>query len=56
MKLYNFVKESEEQSSKLNEETLNLTKFNVKLTKAMLALAAINAIGIIVQIWLQIFS
>ena len=55
MKLYNFVKQSEEQSSKLNEETLNLTKFNVKLTKAMLVLAAINAIGIIVQIWLQIF-
>ena len=56
MKLYNFVKQSEEQSSELNEETFNLTKFNVKLTKAMLVLAAINAIGIIVQIWLQIFS
>ena len=43
MKLYNFVKQSEEQSSELNEETFNLTKFNVKLTKAMLVLAAINA-------------
>lgn len=56
MKLYNFVKQSEEQSSKLNEETLNLTEYDVKLTKAMLFLAVINAIGIIVQIWLQISS
>ncbi|MBQ6139332.1 MAG: hypothetical protein IJI80_06605 [Methanobrevibacter sp.] len=55
MKLYNFVKQSEEQSSKLNEETLNLTKYNVKLTKAMLFLAAINAICIIIQIFLQIW-
>ncbi|WP_296856864.1 hypothetical protein [uncultured Methanobrevibacter sp.] len=56
MKLYNFVKQSEEQSSKLNEKTVNLTKFNVNLTIAMLLLAAINAIGIIVQIWLQMSS
>lgn len=56
MKLYNFVKQSEEQSSKLNEETLNLTKYNVHLTIVMLVLAALNFIGILVQICLQIYN
>ena len=55
MKLYDFVKKSEEQSSKLNEETLKLTKSNVKLAKVMLILTAVNVCGVIAQIILQIF-
>lgn len=55
MKLYDFVKQSEEKSSKLNEETLKLTKSNVKLAKAMLILTAVNVCGVILQIILQLF-
>lgn len=53
MKLFDFVKKSEEQSSKLNEETLELTKSNVRLAKVMLILTAVNVVGVIVQIILQ---
>lgn len=53
MKLYDFIKTSEKQSSELNNETLKLTKSNVKLAKAMLALSTINVVGIIIQICLQ---
>lgn len=55
MKLYDFVKKSEEHSSKLNEETLELTKSNVRLAKVMLILTAVNVCGVIVQISLQLF-
>ena len=55
MKLYDFVIESEKQSSKLNEETLKLTKSNVKLAKAMFAVTIFNSILILIQIYLQIF-
>lgn len=55
MKLYNFVKQSDERSSKLNEETLELAKSNVKLAKAMLIFTVANVCGVIVQIILQVF-
>ena len=55
MKLYDFVIKSEEESSRLNEETLELTKSNVKLAKTMLILTAANVCGVIVQIILQVF-
>lgn len=55
MKLYDFVKKSEEESSRLNEETLELTKSNVKLAKAMLIFTVANVCGVIVQIILQVF-
>lgn len=56
MKLYDFVKKSEEQSSKLNEETLEFTKSNVRLAKVMLILTAVNVAGVIIQIGLQLFA
>lgn len=55
MKLYEFVKKSEDESSRLNKETLELTKSNVKLAKAMLILTAANFCGVILQIVLQVF-
>lgn len=55
VKLLNFVEESEKRATELNNETLNLTKDNVKLAKAMFAVTIFNSILIIIQIYLQIF-
>ena len=50
MKLYEFVKKTEEDSKKLNEETLKLTKENICLARAMLFVSIVNLILIIVQL------
>lgn len=55
MKLYNFVKESEEKSSKLNEETLELAKTNIMLVRAMFKLTIVSVFLVFVQIILQFF-
>lgn len=54
VKLLNFVKESEERATELNNETLKLTHDNIKLAKAMFAITIFNSILIIIQIYLQI--
>ena len=55
VKLLNFVEESEKRATELNNETLKLTKDNIKLAKAMFAVTIFNSILIIIQIYLQIF-
>ena len=56
VRLLNFVEESEKRATELNNETLKLTKDNVKLAKAMLIVSIVNLILICVQIYLQIFN
>lgn len=55
VKLLNFVEESEKRATELNNETLILTKDNIKLAKAMLTVSIFNLVLIVVQIILQIF-
>ena len=56
VRLLNFVEESEKRATELNNETLKLTKDNVKLAKAMLIVSIVNLILICVQIYLQLFN
>ena len=56
VRLLNFVEESEKRATELNNETLKLTKDNVKLAKAMIIVSIVNLILICVQIYLQIFN
>ena len=47
IKLFDFVKKTEEESSKLNQETLKLTRINTLLAVAMLITTVINLIIIL---------
>lgn len=47
IKLFDFVKKTEEESSKLNQETLKLTRINTLLAVAMLITSVINLIIIL---------
>ena len=53
-RLYNFVKQSEESSSKLNEESFDQNKTTKDLTWIMTGVSIVNLILIALQIYLQI--
>lgn len=55
-RLYNFVKTSEESSSRLNKESFNQNKTTKNLTWIMTGVSIVNLILICVQIYLQIFE
>lgn len=54
VKLFNFVKKSEESSAQLNEESFNQNKTTKNLTYVMTGVSIVNLILIVVQICLQV--
>lgn len=55
VKLYEFVKKSEEEASILNKETLDVSKSNVRLAKVMLFVSVVNLVCVVFQIVLLFF-
>lgn len=56
VKLFNYVKRSEEDSAELNKSSFELNKSTYSLTRVMLFVSIANLILIVVQIYLQVSS
>lgn len=56
VKLFNYVKKSEKESTELNKSSLELNKSTYSLTRAMLFVSIANLILIVLQIYLQVSS